>query len=319
MARKKRLTKTNKNTIKKKQVETGKNNSKKTAETANRTYKDSLFTDLFYSDVTAEENLRSLYNALHPEDMLTVQDVIEKKRLENVFFNSLRNDITGLFKQRVIVFGEHQSTINNNIPVRLFMYAGRIYEQLLDGHKKYETELIPIPTPEFYVFYNGKADWDVKELRLSDAFEDKLNPFQLELKVTLINIRAENNSDILQRCDILNQYSKFVQAYEANKGSSDRMGDTIKYCVEHDILKEYIERKGKEVLSMLTMDWDYEEAMEVAREESGKKKEAEIVVNLYNEKDPLSKIARVTGKSVDEVKQILQNHGVLMQETNSDS
>lgn len=310
MSRKKRLIKANKNIIKKKQSETSKDNTKKPVATVNRTYKDSLFTDLFYSDVTAEENLRSLYNALHPEDMLTEQDVIEKKRLENVFFNSLRNDITGLFKQRVIVFGEHQSTINNNIPVRLFMYAGRIYEQLLDGHKKYETELIPIPTPEFYVFYNGKADWDVKELRLSDAFEDKSNPFQLELKVTLINIRAENNSDILQRCDILNQYSKFVQAYEANKGSSDRMGDTIKYCVEHDILKEYIERKGKEVLSMLTMDWDYEEAMEVAREESGKKKETEYVISFYQDGDSIQRLARVMGKTIPEIQQILQENNI---------
>lgn len=66
---------------------------------------------------------------------------------------------------------------------------------------------------------------------------------------------------------------------------------------------------------MLTMDWDYEEAMEVAREESekiGKKrKETEMVINLYYEKDPLSKIARVTGKSVEEIKQILQEHKIL--------
>ena len=310
MARKKRPTKTLRNTYKKKQSKTLKSNSKNPVTTANRTYKDSLFTDLFYSDVTAEENLRSLYNALHPEDQLTEQDVIEKKRLENVFFNSLRNDITGLFKQRVIVFGEHQSTINNNIPVRLFMYAGRIYEQLLDGHKKYETELIPIPTPEFYVFYNGKADWDVKELRLSDAFEDRSNPFNLELKVTLINIRAESNSDILQRCDILDQYSKFVQAYEANKGSSDRMGDTIKYCVEHDILKEYIERKGKEVLSMLTMDWDYEEALEVACEERERKKEKEYVINFYRDGDSIERLARVMGRTVGEIQRILQENDV---------
>ena len=194
------------------------------------------------------------------------------------------------------------------------MYAGRIYEQLLDGHKKYETELIPIPTPEFYVFYNGKADWDVKELRLSDAFEDRSNPFNLELKVTLINIRAESNSDILQRCEILNQYSKFVQAYEANKGSSDRMGNTIKYCVEHDILKEYIERKGKEVLSMLTMDWDYEEALEVAREESEqkgeKKKEIEYLISFYQDGDSLQRLARVTGRTITEIQQILQENNV---------
>lgn len=62
---------------------------------------------------------------------------------------------------------------------------------------------------------------------------------------------------------------------------------------------------------MLTMDWDYEEAMEVAREESGRKKETEMVINLYYEKDPLSKIARVTGKSVEEIKQILQEQKIL--------
>lgn len=150
----------------------------------------------------------------------------------------------------------------------------------------------------------------MKELRLSDAFEDKSNPFQLELKVTLINIRAGNNSDILQRCDILNQYNKFVQAYEANKGSSDRMGDTIKYCVEHDILKEYIERKGKEVLSMLTMDWDYEEAMEAAREESGKKKETEYVISFYQDGDSIQRLARVMGKTIPEIQQILQENNI---------
>ena len=66
------------------------------------------------------------------------------------------------------------------------MYAGRIYEQLLDGHKKYETELIPIPTPEFYVFYNGKVNWDVKELRLSDAFEDRSNPFNPKFRIMVM-------------------------------------------------------------------------------------------------------------------------------------
>lgn len=215
---------------KKRDTKAIKSNNKNASATSNRTYKDSLFTDLFYSDVTAEENLRSLYNALHPEDMLTKQDPIE--------------------------------------------------------------------------------DWNVKELRLSDAFEDKSNPFNLELKVTLMNIRAESNSDLLQRCDILYQYSKFVQAYEANRGSMDRMGDTIKYCVGHDILKEYIERKGKEVLSMLTMDWDYEEAMEVAREESGKKKEIEFLINFYQDGDSLQRLARVTGRTITEIQRILQENNI---------
>ncbi|MDE7416749.1 MAG: Rpn family recombination-promoting nuclease/putative transposase [Lachnospiraceae bacterium] len=200
--------------------------------------------------------------------MLTAEDVIEKKRLENIFFSALQNDIAGVFRKRILVLGEHQSTINNNIPVRFLMYVGQIFEQLLAGHKKYETSLIKIPTPEFYIFYNGKAEWGVKELKLSDAFADQTNPFiNLELKVALINIRVENNSDILNNCEILYQYSKFVQAYESFKGSQCRMEDTMRYCIEHDILAEYIQRKGKKVMGMLTAEWDEIEAREVAREE----------------------------------------------------
>lgn len=227
---------------------------------------------------------------------------------------------------RNVVLGEHQSTINNNIPIRLLMYVGRTYEQLLSGHRKYETELIEIPTPEFYVFYNGKAAWDVKELRLSDAFKNKSNPFNLELKVTLINIRAGSSHTVLKKCEILNQYSKFVQVYESNKGKSDRMEDTIKYCLEHNILSEYIQRKGKEVISMLTADWDVNEAMEVAREEGtaigmeegrkkgmeeGRKKgREEDIINFYKVGCSLIMIATATGKSEYEIKQILTNNGV---------
>ncbi len=290
-------------------------NEKKVQTEGNRTYKDSLFTDLFYSDETAEDNLRSLYNALHPEDPLAETDIIIKKRLENIFFNVLQNDIAGLFKNRVLMFGEHQSTINNNIPVRLFMYAGRVYEQLLEGHKKYGTARIELPTPEFYVFYNGKEDWDIKELKLSDAFKEKKHPFQMDLKVKLINIRAENNHDILKKCDVLNQYSKFVQVYESNKGSSERMEQTIKYCIRHNILLDYIKRKGKEVISMLTAEWNMEEALEVAREEgeiSGQRKnEEKMVINLYKAGGKLELIATAAEKSVEEIKQILNRSGVI--------
>lgn len=125
------------------------NKKVQTASGSNRKYKDSMFTDLFYSDITAEANLRSLYNALHPEDPLTTEDPIKKIRLENVFFNILQNDIASIIKTKILFLGEHQSTVNNNIPVRMLMYVGQIYEQMLGGHKKYETELIKIPTPEF--------------------------------------------------------------------------------------------------------------------------------------------------------------------------
>ena len=153
-------------------------------------YKDNLFTDLFYSDITAEDNLRELYNALHPEDKLTKEDRIIKKRLEEVFYKLLKNDIAGLIKDKVIILGEQQSTINENMPVRLLMYIGRIFEELLEGNNRYKKALIKLPTPEFYVFYTGKEQWNKKELKLSDAFIDKEKLGDFELIVHVINIRT---------------------------------------------------------------------------------------------------------------------------------
>ena len=58
----------------------------------------------------------------------------------------------------MLVFGEHQSTVNPNMPLRCLLYVGRAYEQLVDKKARYRTKLVKIPTPEFYTFYNGKQE-----------------------------------------------------------------------------------------------------------------------------------------------------------------
>ena len=50
-------------------------------------------------------------------------------------------------------------------------YVGRAYEQLVDSKARYRTTLVKIPTPEFYVFYNGEKEQPLEQvLTLSDAF-----------------------------------------------------------------------------------------------------------------------------------------------------
>lgn len=124
--------------------------------------------------------------------------------------------------------------------------------------------------------------------------------------MTLINIRSEKNNEVLQRCPILDQYSKFVQAYESFENSSDRMGDTIRYCVEHGILAEYIQRKGKKVIGMMTAEWDEIEAREVARREG----ETKSIVNFYKAGVGLKMIVQATGKTEIEIIQLLKDHGI---------
>lgn len=94
------------------------------AEKANKKYKASVFVDLFYEDESAEENEIALYNALHDEP-LPEGTKIRKIRVENVLYMNFKNDISFDVGGKLIVFGEHQSTINENMALRNLLYIGR--------------------------------------------------------------------------------------------------------------------------------------------------------------------------------------------------
>ncbi|MDE5950479.1 MAG: Rpn family recombination-promoting nuclease/putative transposase, partial [Acetatifactor sp.] len=135
---------------------------------SNREVKDSAFTTFFGEP----ENASELYAALgdtevSPEDITYVT-------LEGVLFIARKNDLAFTVKNRVLVISEHQSTINENMPLRDLLYLGRTLEKLLDEKNLYRRKMVSIPTPEFYVFYNGDDPFPTEKiLRLSDAYLDK--------------------------------------------------------------------------------------------------------------------------------------------------
>ncbi len=234
----------------------------------NRKYKDSVFVDLFYSDETAKKNLLSLYNALHDTD-LKDEGLIKKVKIEDILYKNFNNDISCQVGTGVFVFGEHQSTVNPNIPVRYAMYAGRAYEQVLDKSDRYRTQLVKIPTPEFYVFYNGKEDYPVQqELSLSDAFMAEPRNNSMELKVTVININTDKSHIILDKCSILREYSQFISIARNYTNEKDPIKRAIEECIDKGILTEYLKRKGSEVRNMLVAEYSYEEDIKVKQEEA---------------------------------------------------
>lgn len=44
----------------------------------------------------------------------------------------------------MLVLGEHQSTVNPNMPLRCLMYVGRAYEQLVEKKARYRTTQVKI-------------------------------------------------------------------------------------------------------------------------------------------------------------------------------
>ena len=134
----------------------------------NRKHKNSVFSILFGNP----ETLREVYSAIEGID-IPASAIIDINTLSDVLYMQQINDLSFTIDDRIVVLIEHQSTINDNVSIRLLMYIARIYEKILDREKLYQKKLVKIPTPEFFVLYNGNEPYpDHKELRLSTAFKN---------------------------------------------------------------------------------------------------------------------------------------------------
>ena len=236
----------------------------------NRRYKDSVFVDFFSEDRTAKANFLALYNALHGTNYQSTA-ILKNMRLKQVLYMSFANDVSYLVDNKIIVLAEHQSTINPNMPIRCLEYVARLYEQFYKSKEKYSRKQLAIPTPEFYVFYNGKQPYTTNSvLKLSDSFTQTHDEYALELSVKVVNINYDKASEILKLCKPLKQYSLFVDAVRRNIAVDKEHGfeKAIKECIQNDILREYLQRKSKEVLNMLIGEYDYDTDIAVQREES---------------------------------------------------
>ncbi len=161
------------------------------------------------------------------------------------FRKNFKNDISFEVEQKVIVFGEHQSTVNKNMPLRCLMYAGRAYEQLVDSEDRYRTALVKIPAPEFYTFYNGIAEFPLEqELFLSDAYLDSNGKASLE------------------------EYSLFIDTVRKYSKEEDSIKKAIHECMERGILADYLRRKVSEVMNMLIAEYSYEKDIQLKQEEA---------------------------------------------------
>ena len=241
---------------------------------ANTKYKDSVFS-LLFSD---PDVLRELYCAL--EGVAVPSNVpITINTLRDVLFLNRINDISFEIGDKLVILIEHQSTINENIALRLLMYIARVYEKIIGDRNIYASKRIRIPRPEFFVLYNGVALFpDEQIIKLSDSFEkpgslgipEKERP-ALELEVRVININHGKNERLIQQCKTLAQYSAFIaKMREMEKAIGDKteaLKQAIQYCRAHDILKEFLEKNGTEVINMLYAEWNQEDALAVRYEE----------------------------------------------------
>lgn len=93
----------------------------------NREYKDSLAKAFFRDDHCRVVRLiNTLFNQELPENTLVQENTLDVEPLYLTVHNDMSFSCGG---NEYLIMIEHQSTINENLPLRMMIYLGRILEQ----------------------------------------------------------------------------------------------------------------------------------------------------------------------------------------------
>ena len=213
-----------------------------------------------------ESHLLELFNALNGTDF-TDSSNVTINTLEGSFFSNIKNDISFLMDNLMVVLIEHQTTINPNMPLRFLSYVDELYRRYTHScHDKiYSQELVKIPAPEFFVFYDGEnTSFEQQTLKLSNAFKTESN--NLELIVHVYNLAEGMNTDFLNRCQSLKEYCIFSNKYKEFRRQGQDIDTAVRaavrYCLDNDIMKEYLVNNQKEVIDMFGFEWNEREEKE---------------------------------------------------------
>ena len=230
--------------------------------------------------------LLELYNALNGT---AYQDAsqLEIVTIESAVYVVMKNDLAYILSGTLSMY-EHQSTYSPNLPVRFLIYLAQEYQRVIEQAEKslYGSGQISLPTPQCVVFYNGMKEMpDEQRLRLSDAFENKATKADVELTVRMLNINYGNNRELMQKCRVLEEYSKLVAVMRgymsAMEDTQSALNRAIDDCIENGVLKEFLLQNRAEVLGMLLEEFDaekYERTLRSEGREEGRE-EGEVKVN----------------------------------------
>ena len=280
-------------------------------------YRDGLFRDYFND----KARLLDLCNALLGENGTNPDEIIINT-LDGIFFGKLKNDLSCIYRNNFLILIEHQSTPNENMPLRMLFYVAELFKQYIEPFKEkiYKLNQIELPTPKFYLFYNGREEEaEQRQMKLSTAFK---NFSGLELVVDFYNLNEGKNKNLLQKTQTLQDYCIFVNCVEKNlRGGMNldsAIAAAIDYCIKSEVMAEYLQEKCKEVVSMLGFEYDedlakkaiQEDAREKGfakgREEGREESKIEMVKNLLTTNLSLKEIARVVGWSEEKILKFAQ-------------
>lgn len=287
-----------------KKINLKREHSERSAITANRKYKDTVFRKLF-SD---RKNLLSLYNAINGTAYMDASQ-LEIVTLDNAIYMGMKNDLAFIINTNLFLY-EHQSTYNPNMPLRDLFYISGEYQKLVDLKSLYTSTRLRIPTPNFIVFYNGTEKNEDRWVEyLSESYENMSGEPNLELKVIILNINVGHNKKLMEECQTLREYAQYVakvRRYSEEIELNTAVECAVSESIQEGILKEFLQKNRAEVIAMSIFEYNEEEEKRKLRKaeyeagmaEGVMKTKKEAVISLAEMGVPLQQIAQ--GVKVEE-------------------
>ena len=282
----------------------------------NDEYKDRLFKFVFGNPEHKDWTL-SLYNAVN-DTTHADSSTLEYTTVEDVVYMHMKNDVSFLVDYAMNLY-EQQSTYNPNMPIRFLIYAGLIYAKYAQTNGRfhiYGTKRQQLPTPKCVCFYNGEKDAPDKTiLKLSDSFLEG-EKYDIEVTVTMININAGHNADLLQKCRPLNDYSEFIALVRKYVKEMNNLEKAIERAInelpEDSVLKPFLLANKAEVKLMCITEYDeertlrltFEEGKEEGREEGILQEKKKNIRNMIKAGVPFESIAQFTDSTLEFVEMV---------------
>ena len=231
------------------------------------------------------------------------------------------NDVAIAVDDKLLLMIEHQSTINENMPLRLLQYCVDVlFARFVENEQLYPKKIHKIPTPTFFVLYNGESPLKKTTLRLSDAFETNAPENGMELIVHVVDINYSSESIVLQKSDSLRGYAILVEQIRKfmREGYTrdTAIRKAIDYCIKNDILKSFLKENYERVIEMFNRDHDQEAEYRAIRKEEREAGIAEgiqqgieqglieVAQKMIQHNDHIDEIIKLTGLSTEIIQKL---------------
>ena len=206
-----------------------------------------------------KENQVALLKRLLPDERDITPEDIKNVTLKNIVLSAVYNDLGLLFRDKLVVLMEAQSTWTFNILPRLLEYVAKTFSEYMveTNQDWYSTTKVSLPRVELFVVYVGEQSATEKPstISLTESFYDGI-ACSLDVRVKVISKESGN--------DILSQYIRFsritYEVFAVFGKTEEAVWEIIRRCKEEGILVDYLRGREKEVLSIMLELFDKEEA-----------------------------------------------------------